>query len=956
MQERRSTLGIRTALIAGVAVAGALALGPAAAFAAPPAPEAYQTRDYGGGGFRNIMPPGENGFATLNDILFQNRPAHNDDQWNLYGDLVYEAPNIDETDVNNFYKDASFGVPASDTGAVQYTPNCAVVSAPSANSSHCDDVTIQRDSSYGVPHIYGADRAAAMFGSGYAAAQDRLFFMDVERHLGRGTLASFLGGSNAATDRSIFASTPYSEADLQQQYDDLDENLGTDGEQGQEDVQNYVDGINQYIAESRTNPTCTYPATSGIGCALVPGEYIGATNQPTGPDAWQVTDIVATAGLVGSQFGKGGGAEVNNALALRAAISKYGPTDGKAVWSDFREAEDAEAPTTVHNTSFPYNSSPNDPTATAMPDPGTVQSEPIVPAKAKRSINPAHAPVMKSFTKQHVASNALLVSNAESTGDHPVAVMGPQVGYFSPQILMEQDIHAPSGPEGPALDARGVGFAGVSLYVLLGRGQDYAWSATSAGQDIIDKYAVHLCNPASPGDTPTIDDDGYWYDEPGPTAPECTPFEEVTRTDSWVPTPGDSTPAGSQTLTALRTKLGIVTHRATVGGDPVAYVSLRSTYFHDLDSAAGFADYNSPDKVSSPSTFQAAADKIGFTFNWFYADDQHIAYYNSGHNPVRPSNVSGDLPVDAPKVGTLDHAWEGYDPDAHDEDVTPFAQHPQAVDQDYLSSWNNKQAPGFNASDDTWSYGSVHRVDSLNDRIEAGIAGAETMTRAELVNAMEDAGTVDLRGSQVLGLAIKVIKSGNGKLDKPVKKATKTLKAWINDGAHRLDADDNGAYDQAKAVRIADAWWPQLSKAEFKPELGSDLYNAVLNVMGIDDPPAAGGSAYISGWYGYVDKDLRSLLGRPVTDPYSREYCGGGKLKECRKDLTRSLTKALKNDSSDDLYGTSTCTTSHAITATPQWCHDAIRPTKVGGFGQPPIHWINRPTFQQALEIQGHRP
>ena len=66
--------------------------------------------------------------------------------------------------------------------------------------------------------------------------------------------------------------------------------------------------------------------------------------------------------------------------------------------------------------------------------------------------------------------------------------MGPQVAYFAPQILMEQDVHAPT------IDARGAAFPGVNLFVQLGRGRDYAWSATSAGQDLIDTFAVPLCN------------------------------------------------------------------------------------------------------------------------------------------------------------------------------------------------------------------------------------------------------------------------------------------------------------------------------------------------------------------------------------------------------------------------------------------------------------------------------
>ena len=35
-----------------------------------------------------------------------------------------------------------------------------------------------------------------------------------------------------------------------------------------------------------------------------------------------------------------------------------------------------------------------------------------------------------------------------------------------------------------------------------------------------------------------------------------------------------------------------------------------------------------------------------------------------------------------------------------------------------------------------------------------------------------------------------------------------------------------------------------------------------------------------------------------------------------------------------------------------QWCFDAVRQRPTGGASQPLIHWINRPTFQQANEIQ----
>ena len=68
-------------------------------------------------------------------------------------------------------------------------------------------------------------------------------------------------------------------------------------------------------------------------------------------------------------------------------------------------------------------------------------------------------------------------------------MLGPQVGYYQPQILMEEDLH------GPGIDARG-DVPGVGLYVLLGHGRDYAWSATTATSDNVDTFAEVLCQDA----------------------------------------------------------------------------------------------------------------------------------------------------------------------------------------------------------------------------------------------------------------------------------------------------------------------------------------------------------------------------------------------------------------------------------------------------------------------------
>src|SRR5262249_44878551 len=156
------------------------------------------------------------------------------------------------------------------------------------------DVTIARDTSFGVPHIYGSTRSGAMFGAGYAAAQDRLFFIDVLRHLGRAQLSSFAGGApgNRAMDQEQWSLAPYTEDALQHQIAQFDNLYGPDGVQLQSALKDYVDGINAYITEAKLDPT------------KMPGEY-PATDHPLGPEPWKGTDIIATASLVGAIFGKG---------------------------------------------------------------------------------------------------------------------------------------------------------------------------------------------------------------------------------------------------------------------------------------------------------------------------------------------------------------------------------------------------------------------------------------------------------------------------------------------------------------------------------------------------------------------------------------------------------------------------------------------------------------------------
>jgi hypothetical protein len=344
--------------------------------------------------------------------------------------------------------------------------------------------------------------------------------------------------------------------------------------------------------------------------------------------------------------------------------------------------------------------------------------------------------------------------------------------------------------------------------------------------------------------------------------------------------------------------------------------------------------------------FQKAANLLNFTFNWFYADNRDIAYFNSGWNPVRAPGTNPNFPV----LGVPRNYWRGWNASTHLERVTPFDEHPQVINQSFITSWNNKQARGYRAADGTYEYGSTYRSTMLDEEIRKRLRGNSKLSLTETIDAMEVAGTTDLRGEAVLPHALDVIQS-RPISDPDTRAAVNQLRAWIRAGAHRIDRNKDGRYERSRAIRIMDAWWPLWLGAEFRPILGKRVFKRIRAVLEFDDSNREHGlgSAFQDGWYGYARKDLRSVLGRAVRGPYSREYCGRGDLGACRRALLRSLHNALDDDPYGDLPDCS-------LGSDDQVCFDAIRFTTTGVIGQPDMPWVNRPTYQQAVNIQGHRP
>ncbi|HEX4681044.1 MAG TPA: penicillin acylase family protein [Gaiellaceae bacterium] len=485
-------------------------------------------------------------------------------------------------------------------------------------------------------------------------------------------------------------------------------------------------------------------------------------------------------------------------------------------------------------------------------------------------------------------SNAVLISAKRSATGHPFMVAGPQLGYFYPEFFWEVDM------EGGGISARGGSLSGIPN-ILIGRGPDYGWSFTSSQSDNIDTFAETLCG----------DDHHYLYKG---TCTAMTHFDAGVLHD---PQSGD-TP-----VTFWETVHGPVTGYGTVAGKRVALAQLRSTRGRELKAALDVYDL-STGRLKSAQQFTHDLSRFEMSFNGFYVDSKHIAYVSSGRLPIRAAGVDPGFPT----VGTGAYDWTGF--------LAPAA-HPQAIDppSGQLVNWNNKPAPGFAAADDNFAYGTIHRSLLLSGGLKAG-----KNTVVDVVNTMNKAATQDLRAVTVWpGINTKL-----GLTPAPSARAEQMrtlVNAWLQNGASRLDRGGDGKIDDPGAA-ILDAAWGKLADGVLAPVLGT-LTDQLAALMSRDDAPNAQGSAYIDGWYGYVNKDL---LGQ-----FANHYCGAGDAMACSKGLWAAL----------DAAGNQLAAAQGADPAA--WRSDATaeRIHFAPGILTATMRWTNRPTYQQILSFDGHR-
>ncbi|HEX9888726.1 MAG TPA: penicillin acylase family protein [Nitriliruptorales bacterium] len=897
-------------------------------------------------GFHNIIPPGQDGVLNGTEGAQAQAgggvPEHVDDQLHMYGDLVYDdaTPGFDVDRILEYFKDASFGVPVDDIGEV-YHPGGR------------DDVVVIRDLSFGVPHIYGDTREGTMFANGYTAAEDRMFLMDILRHLGRADLAAWLGAAegNRAEDANQLAVAPYVEADFTTQIETIRDANGAVGQQAFDDVVAYTDGVNQYIQEALLDPS------------KLPGEYPALQLLP---EEWIIEDAVAIASLVGGIFGKSGGREVRNLCALEELEAQYGDAEtARAVFDDLTFPADLEAPTSSFDTfGYPANGA-FDPasvpdldcdslTPLEAPDPGLddvpgivvdiVPSPALPDGSEDLPLVNGDAP-FQTMSFNDEMSNAILISGDHTDTGAPIAIFGPQTGYFSPQLLVEKDVH------GPGIHARGVSFAGTDLWIQLGRGVDYAWSATSGHVDNVDEFVLRLCEPGAddPLGEATQQSMGYLHDG------ACEDIEAVQEVKlakpSAVGVPDSPDDVYVNKYFERTEDYGPISSRGQLkDGTPVAVATKRWTYGNELGSAVGFLLVNDPDVIQGDFERwrQSFSHNVDYVFKWFFVDDTDIGLNVSCACPLPADGTDPYLP----QWGDGNWDWQGILP----RDDLPWDLNPV---EGLLVSWNNKEGPGFRSSDSSLSFGPIHRSDLLQARAEELLAAGGKLAVGDVIDVMALAGTTDLRSQELMPVLEDVMGTTAPQgLDERTQAAWDVLRAWAADDlGHRRDHDRDGAYDHPEAVAIMDAWWgntpehdeTRLLDAVFAEGHGIDLRRTIGITAHDGNLRGHVGSAFQDASYAHVHKDLRQLLAQVTVSPWSRTYCGQGDVGTCRTNLWGSLSATM-----------AALETEFGSASVEDWERtiedDEVRHVTLGLAAVDAIHWVNRPTLQQVVQLPASAP
>jgi penicillin amidase len=489
-------------------------------------------------------------------------------------------------------------------------------------------VRVVRDQ-YGVANIYASTSHDLFAAQGYVEASERMWQMEVWRHIGSGRLSELFGKSELDTDEFIrtLGWQQAAERDWQSVSDDTRTAL-----------QAYADGVNAWLDQHGDLPL-PFVITGLQG----PGGGLSGYR----PEPWTPIDTLAWQKVQAWSLGGNWDVELARMLMLQ-----HGLTTDQI--DQLTPAYDPSRPTVV-------------PPVTGQAPASSQAMAPVAKPTAADAAGAARLLDVAAGLRQTIAlaaggadlsgSNGFVVAPSLSTTGGALLANDPHLDISMPSVWYLIGLHcAPVGPQCP-YDMAGAGFPGVPG-IVLGHNATIAWGLTNVGPDVQDLFEETV-DPADPTH--------YLYKG------QSLPFDVRSET---IKVAGGADVTIEVRSTAHGPVISDVTSELDQPGHVYAleWTATREVD-HTIDAVLGV------NRARNWDEFRAALRGFGAPSQTFlYADvNGNIGVQIPGLMPIRAAG-DGQYPVPG-EAGTYD--WTGY---------VPFDQLPYSYDppQGYIVASNNE--------------------------------------------------------------------------------------------------------------------------------------------------------------------------------------------------------------------------------------------------------------------------
>jgi penicillin G amidase len=567
-----------------------------------------------------------------------------------------------------------------------------------------------------IPHIFAATKADALFGLGYAHAQDRLWQMEFQRRIGYGRLCEIFGAAALPQDRFLrtvgFGRAAKAAWDRTPEW-------------AKQQVNAYVSGVNAFLATHH-------------GTAL-PLEFSLLRFEP---EAWSGPDVIVWVKMMAWDLSSNYALELLRYDLVRTVgqerMAQLMPPYATAGLSIMSPAAASEADGSHTSGGLAGNST--HPTDWTLPSDQAHSTSAAWASALSGGLPQARDFLRRGGSTEALGSNNWVLDGTRTASGKPLLANDPHLGTRVPSTWYLAHMSAPD------FDVIGATLPGAPA-VALGRNRFIAWGATNVAADVEDLYLERL-DPA-----------GTAAEFQGAMVPIATVPETITirgaapvhlsvRFTRHGPLVSDAINANNQSADA---RPGIPK------AAPVEPLAFRWTALDDDDSTlVSFLKLN---EARNWSEFTDALRAFVVpSQNFVYADvDGHIGYYAPGHIPIRASG-DGSRPAEG-WTGAAE--WTGW---------VPFDELPHLFDppSHEIITANHRPAPADYRYHLGFEWPEPYRAQRITDLLQ----GATKLTPNDFARIQAD--TVSLHAKALVPLFLVHARPH----DKPQRDAVELLAGW----------------------------------------------------------------------------------------------------------------------------------------------------------------------------------